>query len=101
MPVAGLVLTLDPTPDALQSAQEALSTDPRVTLGTPQGPCLPVATDTASVAEQDALWAWLQGAPGVSFVTLAWMDFSDVDDFVMPSRWDLPRSTEEPSHGSP
>jgi hypothetical protein len=95
MPVAGLVLTLDPAPGALQSAQEALSREPRVTLGSPVGAALPVATDTASVAEQDALWAWLQDVPGVHLVTLAWLDFSDVRDFVMPSRWGAPRSAED------
>ncbi len=86
MPVAGLVVTLDPTPALRSVAFEALSSMQGISVGENQGDHLPLVTDCASVNEQQGLWDAVARTPGVVSVALAFLDFSDVEDFEMPVR---------------
>ncbi len=90
MPVAGLVVTLTELDLLRAQCLDALSADPRVTLGEMQrGGRLPLVLATASVREERDLLDDLARTPGVLLVDLAYHDFSDVEGFRsddLPSR---------------
>jgi hypothetical protein len=78
MPISSLVLTLDASPERRASALREVARDPRVTLGTPlEERWLPVVTDTGSLSEGEALAESLRDLPGVSFVDVVMVDFSE------------------------
>ena len=82
MPTSALVITLDHREDWRDAALTELAGDPRLTLGTLQGPRLPVVAETATLAEGDRLVAdELPLVPGVQFVDVVLVDFSDVENF--------------------
>jgi hypothetical protein len=77
MPISSLVLTLDASPELRARALSEVARDPRVSLGTPvEGRWLPVVTETASLSEGEVLAESLRELPGVSFVDVVMVDFS-------------------------
>lgn len=79
MPIGGLVVTLDPDPSRRDAALGALAADPRLTLGEPVHDRLPVVAETSTLDEGDALFREVAGAPGVLFVDVISVDFSDME----------------------
>lgn len=78
MGVSGLVVTADE--GSLAGVCAALAADPRVTLGDPEGPRLPIVVETAGLVEDDQIWAWLHSVPGVRFVDVAYVHFGQGED---------------------
>jgi hypothetical protein len=74
MPVSSLVVTLD-----LQGREllEELARDPRVTLGELQGRHLPVVLEAATLEESEAVVDGLTRRPGILFVDVVPVVFSD------------------------
>lgn len=78
MPISSLVLTLDASPQARAFVLSELAKDARVTVGTPlEERWLPVVTETESLCAGEALAESLKELPGVSFVDVVMVDFSD------------------------
>ncbi|WNG59501.1 hypothetical protein F0U59_35915 [Archangium gephyra] len=78
MPISSLVLTLDASPELRARALREVARDPRITLGPPLEECwLPVVTETGSLPEGEALAESLRDVPGVSFVDVVMVDFSE------------------------
>ncbi|OJT23586.1 hypothetical protein BO221_16425 [Archangium sp. Cb G35] len=78
MPISSLVLTLDDSPELRASALREVARDPRITLGPPlEERWLPVVTETGSLPEGEALAESLRDVPGVSFVDVVMVDFSE------------------------
>ncbi|WP_375766492.1 hypothetical protein NR798_33055 [Archangium gephyra] len=78
MPISSLVLTLDASPELRASVLREVSRDPRITLGPPlEERWLPVVTETHSLPEGEALAESLRDLPGVSFVDVVMVDFSE------------------------
>ncbi len=75
MAIAALVLHLDPA--SVDSTVERLSCHPALTLGARAGLLLPVAVESADAASGTALFEELEGTPGVAFVSVVMVDFSD------------------------
>ena len=75
MPISGLLLTLNASPDQQARAVSALQSRPDVLVGTASGRWLPVAIeaedDTASRTTHD----WLATLPGVEFVDVVHVSF--------------------------
>jgi hypothetical protein len=76
MPVSGLVLTLE-SPENQAPVLARLGADSRITIGPQRGPHLPVVTETRSSQEGEALVEELFHIPGVCFVDVVTIDFSD------------------------
>lgn len=76
MPVSGLVLTLE-SPESHAPVLAQLGTDSRITVGPVRGLHLPVVTETCSSQEGEALAAELFCIPGICFVDVVTIDFSD------------------------
>jgi len=79
MPISGLVLTLIDEPAARARALEALSAEPRVTLGQEFGARLAVVTETATLGESRDLAESLIDIEGVALLEVVMVDFSDTD----------------------
>ena len=78
MPISSLVLTLDASPDRRALALAEVARDARITVGAPVNECwLPVVTETGSLSEGEALAESLREVPGVSFVDVVMVDFSE------------------------
>lgn len=80
MPVSGLVLTLDESPLLQASARAALGSDARITLGDAIERRLPVVTETESLTEGEELAEEIARMPGVLFVDVVSIDFSDLTE---------------------
>lgn len=80
MPVYGVVLTLDDDPQVRRRLMASLGAEPWLMLGVRQGSRLPVAMEADSVEEGERQWAQLESSPGVTFMELVFVDFSDVDE---------------------
>lgn len=79
MPIAALVVTLDPEPEQRLQALLALKCDAQFTLGTPHGSRLPVVVEGTD--DRDTLVA-IQRAErtaGVMLVEVVSVDFSDLE----------------------
>jgi hypothetical protein len=72
-----LVVTLDPALGEL--ARDAIASDPRVTLGEPQGCGLPVVTETETLSAGEDLVREIGRIPGVLNVDVVEIDFSDLE----------------------
>jgi hypothetical protein len=72
MPTSGLVISTSHVAD-LPAVWAALSERHEVTCGEPLGGRLPIVTETASKAEDQALWDWLWELPGVAAVDVAFI----------------------------
>lgn len=79
MPISGLVVTLEGDENARVQAMERLSGDPRLTLGTPIGVCVPIVAETSTLAEGEALVDDLGRVDDIRFVDVVSVDFSDQD----------------------
>lgn len=78
MPISSLVLTLDESPAQRALALAAVTRDSRITVGTPlEERWLPLVTETASLSEGEQLAESLKELPGVSFVDVVMVDFSE------------------------
>ena len=78
MPISSLVLTLDAAPEVRAIVLSEIARDSRVTVGAPREErWVPVVTETASLSEGEALVEVLRELPGVSFVDVVMVDFSD------------------------
>jgi hypothetical protein len=76
MPISGLVITLESL-ESHAPLLERLEADPRISVGPQQGHRLPVVTDTAGSEEGEELVRELSSVPGVCFVDVVTIDFSD------------------------
>lgn len=76
MPTSGLVIStahrVDPRP-----VFEALNGRDGITCGAPIEGRVPIVTETASKAEDKALWDWLWTLPGVASVDVAFIDLGN------------------------
>lgn len=77
MTISGLVLTLNEDPRAQTQAIEELKLDTRLQLGVRIGQKLPVVAETADANEGEALVEALGRRPGISFVDVVYVDFSE------------------------
>jgi hypothetical protein len=77
MPISSLVLTLEAP--VKHSVYEVLAADPRVEVGEAHGLRLPVVTETRTLSEGEALAEQLGALPGVTFVDVVLVDFSDAE----------------------
>jgi len=80
MPIAALVVTLDPDPQQRQQALLALGSDARFTLGAPHGLRLPVVIEGNDEHDTLAAMESAQRATGVVLVEVVSVDFSDVEN---------------------
>ncbi len=79
MPISGWVLTLGPDESQRIQVVQRLQSDARVTVGEPAGARLPVVLETSSPNEGHAMIEDLSDSPGVLFIELVCLDFSDVE----------------------
>ena len=77
MPISGLVLTLSADAALADQAVAKLHTRPEFTLGECNDRWLPVALDAADDAASRDLHDWLNALPGVEFVDVVYVDFSE------------------------
>jgi len=75
MAVAALILHLDLA--RADSTVEQLARHPALTLGAPQGLLLPVAVASSDARHGMALVEEIQATPGVAFIDVVMIDFSD------------------------
>jgi hypothetical protein len=75
MPVSSLVVTLE---GRSRDVLDELARDPRVTLGELQGCHLPVVLEAATLEESESVVEGLTRRPGILFVDVVTVDFSDV-----------------------
>ncbi len=80
MPVSALVLTLEL--DRIDEVVAQLATEPHVTLGELQRDRLPVVTEADSLEQAEDSVRALEAVPGVRFVDVVSVDFSDVEPSV-------------------
>lgn len=79
MPVIGAVLYLDEDPAYHEGVLRLLEHDPRVTLGQEHGQRLPVVLESESRNEEKSLWNEIQALPGITFCSVVYADFSDLN----------------------
>lgn len=80
MPISSLVLTLEDAAERRALALTELARDARITVGTAlEERWLPVVTETESLSEGEALAESLRELPGVTFVDVVMVDFSEAE----------------------
>lgn len=80
MPVSALVLTLSADPHRREDALQRLRGDARLMLMPRRGPNLPVVLESETLGEGEAIVRdELPEIPGVAFVHVVSVDFSDVE----------------------
>lgn len=77
MPISGLVITLGDDEAACEAAMKALSVNTFITLGNREGYRLPIVVETPDSEVDRDVWDWLQALPGVRFVDVACVHFTD------------------------
>lgn len=77
MPIAAILLTLADASEG--SVRQRLAADPRLRVGAPVGDRLPVAIDTPTGADGEALLEELSVVEGVTGVEVVAVDFSEDD----------------------
>ena len=80
MPISGLVITLGDEEAACEAAMKALSVNRFITLGKREGYRLPIVVETPDSEVDRDLWDWLHELPGVRFVDVACVHFTDDED---------------------
>jgi hypothetical protein len=75
MAVAALILHLDPAHAG--TTVQRLARHPALSVGAPQGLLLPVAAESPDARGGRALFEELEATPGVVFVDVVMVDFSD------------------------
>lgn len=81
MPISGWVVTLSDDEGMSAEALMTMQGDARFTLGERVGLKQPVVVETESLGESKALWKTVEALDGVHWLELAYLDFSDVEDF--------------------
>lgn len=74
MPIAGLVVTLVRDPAGAESAERAIASDRRFTLGQSAGRRLPVVVDTGDAQGCETLHRELESIPGVDRVDVVFIE---------------------------
>ena len=77
MPIAALVLTLDPDHTLQAAVQKRLAADPRFSLGSVLDGRLPVVIETATSRDGAHLTRELEQREGIHYVDVVMVDFSD------------------------
>ena len=98
MPVLGIVITTD-SASSLAPLREWLHADRRLTVGEARGLRVPLVIESASVAEEQECLGTLEAHPQVTFIEVAFHDFSDLTD-VDADQLVRRRRTGGRSHGS-
>lgn len=81
MPVSGLLLTLNESPELRSGAVAAMLSRPDLTVGAASGRWLPVALEAEDDSASRAAHDWLAALPGVDFVDVVHVSFeSDLPD---------------------
>lgn len=80
MPTSGLVLTLSDDAALAEQAVASLRARPEFTPGERNDRWLPVALEAADDAESRAAHDWLNRLPGVDFVDVVYVNFSENDE---------------------
>jgi hypothetical protein len=80
MIVSALVVTLDDEIRLRSEALAALAADERLTLGPVEGVRVPVVAEVPRAADGEQLVSELQARPGILFVDVVLVDFSDAPD---------------------
>ncbi|MCE7892414.1 MAG: hypothetical protein DYH12_22375 [Sorangiineae bacterium PRO1] len=101
MPVSALVVTLDAGERARRSVLYVLSRDPRVSVGEAVGERVPVVTETPTLEESEDVTEQLLQIPGVRFVDVVSIDFSDVLDIPQGSAGRTRRANGGNRRGAP
>ncbi len=101
MPVSALVVTLDAGERARRGVLYVLSRDPRVSVGEPVGERLPVVTETVTLEESEDVAEQLLQVPGIRFVDVVSVDFSDVADIPHGSAGRSKRANGGRERGAP
>ena len=78
MPVLGAVVSLCEEGPQRQQALEFLAAHPAITVGAPQVQGLPVVVESSSRTEDREIWKALESQPGILFLALVYVDFSDL-----------------------
>lgn len=78
MPVSALVVTLDRRPALAAEAWAHLQQHPALTLGAAQAERLPAVLVTDTLSESERVVQGLFAIPGVAFVDVIAVDFSDL-----------------------
>jgi hypothetical protein len=76
MPIASVVVTLDPHPELRAHALSVLTSDPRIEVGEPLSAVVPAVVDTATSEEGENLVNGLTATVGVLRVDVVSIDFS-------------------------
>lgn len=76
MPIIGAVLLLPEPLD--EPLLQRLRTDPRVTLGDPIGPRVPIVLDSIDKRADRTFWEALQADPTILHIEFAFAEFSDL-----------------------
>lgn len=96
MPISGLVVTLSDDPSLHKIALDQLASDPRLTLGELHGNRLPVVAETDTVRQgTNLVREELLDIPGVVFVDVVSVDFSDIDESAEPEEHEQKRRRED------
>lgn len=101
MPVSALVVTLDAGERERRGALYVLSRDPRVSVGEAVGERVPVVTETPTLEESEDVTEQLLQIPGVRFVDVVSIDFSDVLDIPQGSAGRARRANGPPEPITP
>lgn len=81
MPISGLVLTLEPSEAERARTLALIARDPRITLGPSESAIrVPAVIETRTVDDAERLFESLQATPGVVFVDVVSLDFSDLEN---------------------
>lgn len=87
MPVCGMIVTFTDDEAARLDAEQAWAGDPRFELGDALGARRCVVTDTVDISDEQDVFRAIESHPAVSFVEIAFHDFSDVEDFGTGDRY--------------
>ena len=75
MPVSGLVITFETEVSQHQATVEQLRARSAIEIGEASGPKLAIVVDSQSSAEDQEIWHWVHGLPGVAGVEVAFVGF--------------------------
>lgn len=94
MPVCGMIVTFTDDEMARRDAEEVWASDPRFELGESVGNRRCIVTDTLDISDEQDVFRAIEAHPSVSFVEIAFHDFSDVTDFGTGDRYSRRRRLE-------
>ncbi|TWU46912.1 chaperone NapD [Rubripirellula reticaptiva] len=77
MPISGLVVTCDTSNGPIVDAVSILAAHPSVDVGEVSTHRIAIVVDTESKQQDQEIWQWIQGLPGVIDVNVAFVGFDD------------------------